>query len=71
MKELELNVKGIECMGCENRIKNAVSELKEVKEVTASHETGKVNVVLKEKLNDDIKTRIIDSIERLDFEVEK
>ena len=30
MKEIELNVTGMHCSGCENRIKNVVSELKEV-----------------------------------------
>ena len=47
MKEIELNVKGMVCGGCENRVKNSISEMKEVKEVSANHETGKVIVVLK------------------------
>lgn len=71
MKELELNVIGIECAGCENRIKNALSEMKEVKEVEASHETGKVIIKLKKDITEDIKNKVIESIENMDFEVEK
>ncbi len=71
MKKIELNVKGIECVGCENRIKNTLLTMKEVKEVQASHETGKVNVILKKDVTDDIKEKIITSICNIGFEVEK
>ncbi len=71
MKEIELNVKGIECAGCENRIKNALLLIKEVKEVSASHETGKVNVILKKDVTDEIREKIITSICNIGFEVEK
>jgi len=71
MKELELNVEGMECIGCENRIKNAVLEIKEVREVRASHETGKVHIVLKKEITDEIKNNIIEAIERMEFEVRK
>ena len=70
MKELELNVIGMHCSGCENRIKNVVSEIKEVKKVEANHETGKVNVTLKKEVDEEIKNNIKTSIENLDgFEV--
>lgn len=69
MKELELNVKGIECMGCENRIKNSIKELKEVKMVNASSKTGKVNIVFKKEMPEDIKKIIINKLENLEFEV--
>ena len=36
MENLELKVQGMKCTGCENRIKKALTTLKEVKEVTAS-----------------------------------
>ena len=42
MKELELDVTGMMCTGCENRIKNALSEIKGIESVEANHETGKV-----------------------------
>lgn len=71
MKELELNVVGMKCMGCENRIKNTISQIREVKEVNASHENGKVNIKLKKNLTDELKQNIIETIERMDFEVER
>lgn len=71
MKELELNVTGIKCGGCENRIKNAVSDIKGVKSVEASHETGKVNVVCKKDIDDAMKTEIINAIDRMGFVTEK
>ena len=70
MKELELNVEGMHCAGCENRIKNVVSEIKGVKEVKANHETGKVNIVLKEEPDENMKEDIKNRIERMDFKVE-
>lgn len=66
MKELELNVIGMHCSGCENRIKNVVSEIKEVKKVEANHETGKVNVTLKKEVDEEIKNNIKTAIENLD-----
>ena len=71
MKELELNVEGMECIGCENRIKNAVLEIKEVREVRVSHETGNVHIVLKKEITEEIKNNIIETIERMEFEVRK
>lgn len=69
MKEIELNVEGMHCSGCENRVKNTVSGIKGVSEVTANHETGKVVVKLK-KENDAIKEEIVNAIERTgDFQV--
>ena len=69
MKELELNVTGMHCSGCENRIKNVVSEIKEVKKVEANHEIGKVNVILKKDATEEIKESIKSAIENLDFKV--
>ncbi len=70
MKELEFNVKGMECVGCENRIKNALSQIKGVKQVTANHSTGKVNILLQKDLTDEIKDTIINSLETIGFDVE-
>ena len=70
MKELELNVTGMHCGGCENRIKNAVLEVKEVKSVDANHETGKVNIVFKKDVDEKIKDEVKANIERMDFKVE-
>ena len=42
MSELKINVKGMMCTGCENRIKNAIGEIKGIKSVDANHKTGQV-----------------------------
>ncbi len=70
MKELELKVKNIECVGCENRIKNGLSQLEEIKKVDASCKSGKVNIQLKKDIDEDTKNKIIDTIQQLDFEIE-
>ena len=70
MKEIELNVSGMHCSGCENRIKNSVSELKGVKKVKANHETGKVNITFKKEPDEDTLEDIKNRIERMDFKVE-
>lgn len=68
MKEIIINVKGIECAGCENRIQNAVSEIFGVESVCASHENGTVRVVL----NSDVDINMIkEKIEDLGFDCDK
>lgn len=71
MKEIELNVTGMHCGGCENRIKNAVSDIKNVKEVEANHETSKVKVTFKKDVDENVKEEVINTIERMEFKVEK
>ena len=46
MKEYIINVEGMACSGCEKRIINVLSQMPEVKKVTADHNTAK------EKIND-------------------
>ena len=66
--EIKLKVKGMRCEGCENRIKNSLEMLDEVKEVNANHNTGEVLIKLSQDVNiDKIKELIID----LGFEVEE
>ena len=45
MKETNLIVNGMMCGGCENRVKNAIKNIKGVENVTADHNTGKVIVI--------------------------
>ena len=66
MKEIILNVEGMMCEGCENRIKNAVSSIDGVIDVSAKHDTGKVKVLTRENVTEDI---IKEKIEDLDFKV--
>lgn len=66
MKSIKLNVSGMACHGCENRIKNAVSSIKGVKKVEANYETGIVEVDLEESVDEKV---IKEKITDLDFEV--
>lgn len=70
MKKLELNVEGMHCTGCENRIKNVVSDIKEVKKVEVNHKTGRVDVTFKKDVDEDLKNDVVETIKRLeDFTV--
>ena len=42
MKEYIINVEGMACSGCEKRITNVLSQIPEIKKVTADHITGRV-----------------------------
>lgn len=66
MNEFIINVKGIECGGCENRIKNALKAIDGVEKVEASHETGIVKVLANEKAEKD---EIENTINDLGFDV--
>jgi copper chaperone len=71
MKELELKFTGMHCGGCENRVKNAVGDIKGVKSVTADHEACKVSVEFKKDVDEAVVTQVKEAIERLDFKVEE
>ncbi|MBE5813337.1 MAG: heavy-metal-associated domain-containing protein [Clostridiales bacterium] len=54
-----INVEGMMCSGCENRIKNAIKAIPNVVDVIASHTSGTVKVMgdvdiatIKEKISD-------------------
>ena len=66
MKETIIKVEGMMCTGCENRIQNAVSEIKGVESVKADHEKGIVEV----KGTADIK-EVKQAIEDIGFEVKE
>ena len=66
MEETIIKVEGMMCTGCENRIQNAVSEIKGVESVKADHEKGIVEV----KGTADIK-EVKEAIEDIGFEVVK
>ena len=68
MKELVINVEGMHCEGCENRIKNAIKEIDGIEEVNANHETGIVNVIVKKSVNEKERK---DTIEDIGFEVKE
>ena len=61
MQEIILNVKGMMCTGCENRIQNALKTIDEVEEVKANHKDGKVKINLKDDIDiNNIKEKIND-----------
>ena len=68
MEELNNKVKGMHCEGCEKRIKNALEDIRVVKEVEADYKKGVVIVKAKSKIDD---RTIEDAIEDLGFEVEE
>lgn len=65
MKETIIKVKGMMCSGCENRVKNALSDLDGIEGVEASFAEGIVKVILNEQINIDV---IKERIEDLGFE---
>ena len=66
MNEYVLNVKGMVCGGCENRVQNAVKNINGVKEVVANHVDGTVKIVAKD---DSVLEQAKEKIQDLDFEV--
>lgn len=61
IKNYKLKVKGMMCMGCENRVKNALENIDGISNVKANHKDGTVEFdtqddtlinVIKETIND-------------------
>lgn len=68
MKHIELNVDGMMCEKCENRIENSLSMIDGVKNVKASRANKRVIVDAEDNVNEDT---IVSRIEDLDYEVIK
>ena len=68
MEELTLNIKGMMCGGCENRVKNALMEIDGIENVTADHNTGIITITSNKEVSKEI---IKDVIENIGFEVVK
>ena len=66
MRETIINVKGMVCGGCENRIKNALEEIKGVEKVEADYKTGIVKILANENID---RKAIEDIIEDIGFEI--
>lgn len=68
MKNVELNIEGMKCEGCVNRIKNALSTIKGINSFDLSLEDKKLTLsVKKEKTVDEVMKKI----ETLGFEISK
>ncbi len=68
MKNIVIKVSGMHCSGCENRIKNVLSDIEGVEEVKANYQDGVVTVNANESI--DVST-LNEKIEDLGFEVEE
>ena len=44
MQEIILNVKGMMCEGCENRIQNSLKNIEGIEKVIANHKEGTVTI---------------------------
>lgn len=61
MEEIILNVEGMHCEGCENRVKNSLSTIDGVESVIADHNNGTVTIKTNKAVNiDEIKEMIDD-----------
>ncbi len=68
MEKITIKVEGMVCGGCENRVKNALSTIKGVEKVEASHKIGEVTILAKEEISRSI---LEEKIEDIGFEVVK
>lgn len=68
MKELILNVEGMMCEGCENRIKNAVGSIDGVVDIAPNHKTGIVKVIVRENVTESM---LKEKIEDIGFSVKE
>ena len=66
MYEIILNVKGMMCEGCENRVQNVIKDIDGVIDVIADHKTGTVKITTNKEIDEDI---IKETIEDIGYEV--
>lgn len=66
MKSYKLKVKGMMCMGCENRVRNALENIDGISNVKANHKDGTVEF---DAENDTLINIIKETISDLGFEV--
>ena len=60
MKEIIINVEGMMCEGCENRIQNSLKNIEGIKEVNANYKEKMVTIVGENVDIDKVKERIED-----------
>lgn len=68
MKNIKLNVNGMMCEGCENRVKNALSSINGVISVRANHKTSSVEVEVDDLA---LESKIKEKLEDIGYEVVK
>ncbi len=65
MDKIKIKIKGMMCEGCENRVQNALKEIKGVENVEADHKTGMVMITGKNIEYKEIK----ETLEDLEYEI--
>lgn len=68
MKEIIINVEGMVCGGCENRVQNALKIIEGIEKVIANHKNGTVTILAKNEVEESI---IKEKIEDIGFEVKE
>ena len=68
MKETIIKVEGMICNGCENRVQNALKDIKGVEKVIANHTEGTVTVTSSNEVERNI---LEEKIEDIGFEVKE
>jgi len=66
MREIVLNVKGMECVGCSNRIQNTLSSIEGIKSIVANHENDTVIIKMQDEVEENM---IIEEIQNIGFKV--
>lgn len=66
MKEINLNVEGMVCGGCEKRVENALLSLNGIEKVVANHQNNTVLITASNELNIE---EVKEKIEDLGFEI--
>lgn len=61
MERYELQVEGMSCNGCEERVTNATERVEGVRRVDADHETDTVEIVAEEDTEDSVRRAIHDA----------
>lgn len=66
MKEMIINVQGMMCNGCENRVINVLKNIEGVENVLADHTSGKVTITSNKEVSKEV---IKEKIEDLGYEI--
>ena len=66
-KEFKLNLKGLDCANCANKIEDRVNKLEEVEEANINFSLGRINIKIK---NEDSKQNVINHVKRIVKELE-
>jgi len=54
MKETIIEVEGMVCNGCENRVQNALKTIEGIEKVVANYKNGTVAITSKEEITEEI-----------------